>query len=311
MEAQLGGIHHITAIAGDPQRNLDFYTQVLGLRMVKLTVNFDDPGTYHFYFGDRAGAPGTILTFFPWAGARRGQRGNGQVATTAFSVPAGSLDYWQERLAQHDVAVAERVQRFGEEVLPFRDPDGLHLELVADEAAAGDPWTEGPAPADHAIRSFHHATLWEADVEPTAVLLTEAMGFELAGQDGDRFRFRAAEGPAGVVDILRRSGEPSGRMGAGIVHHIAYRTASDEEQQAWRERLLAQGQQVTPVRDRQYFRSIYFREPGGVLFEIATDLPGFATDEALEELGMELKLPPWLEPRRAELEQVLPRLERN
>ena len=234
MTEEISGIHHITAIAGAPQRNLDFYTKVLGLRLVKRTVNFDDPGTYHFYFGDRAGTPGTILTFFPWPGARRGRLGNGQVATTAFSVPAGSLGYWRERLARQEVAVAEPAQRFGEEVLPLRDPDGLHLELVADAQAAGEPWTEGPVPAEQAIHSFHHATLWQADVEPTAVLLTETMGFELLGEERDRLRFRATEGPAALVDVLRRSGEPPGQMGAGVVHHIAYRTAGDEEQQAER-----------------------------------------------------------------------------
>ena len=309
MTQEIRGIHHITAIASDPQRNLDFYTSVLGLRLVKLTVNFDDPGTYHFYFADEKGRPGSVLTFFPWPGARRGRPGNGQVSAVAFSVPSGALGYWHERLRAQGVSVAEMYERFGEAVLPLRDPDGLLLELVAhDESASLPAWESGPVPAEHAIRGFHHATLWEKDSARTAQLLTETFGFRPVHDDGARFRFASQEWPGRLVDVLNRPDGQPGNMGAGAVHHIAWRTPDDEQQLNWRRTLIGLGYGVTPVKDRQYFHSIYFREPGGVLFEIATDSPGFTLDEPVAELGTALKLPPWLEESRPRIEQALPDL---
>lgn len=313
MSKAIPGIHHVTAIASDPQRNLDFYAGVLGLRLVKVTVNFDDPGTYHFYFGDEAGSPGTILTFFPWPGARRGRRGNGEVAVTAFSVPRGAISYWQDRLRKHEVSAAQPQTRFDTEVLGFTDWDGTHLELVAHAGAEEiAPWSDGPIAPEHAIRGFHGVTTWVSDAASSADLLTETMGFRLVDEAGTRSRFQAASDDAGAfVDIVDRPNEPYGQMGAGTVHHVAWRTANDDEQQSWRQDLTEIGYNVTAVRDRQYFRSIYFREPGGVLYEIATDPPGFTRDESLAELGNDLKLPPWLEPKRTELEQMLPPIRRR
>jgi catechol 2,3-dioxygenase-like lactoylglutathione lyase family enzyme len=294
MSKEILGIHHVTAIASDPQRNVDFYTDVLGLRLVKLTVNFDDPGTYHFYYGDEVGRPGTILTFFPWPGAQRGRPGNGQVAVNSFSIPAGATGYWQNRLKRLGISVEEPTHRFDEEVLALRDPDGLGLELVAHAGSqAGQVWGGGPVPLEYAIRGFHSVTLWEENLERTAALLTETLGFRLLQAAGNRSRFEAgADGPGAV----------------GTTHHIAWRTADDQEQQAWRREIANLGFRVSPVMDRQYFHSIYFREPGGVLFEIATDPPGFTWDESPEGLGMDLKLPPWLESERARIEGILPTL---
>lgn len=304
------GIHHVTAIATDPQRNLDFYAEVLGLRLVKRTVNFDDPGTYHLYYGDEAGQPGTILTFFPWPLARRGSRGVGQVTVTAFSVPQGSLGFWQERLTASGITVEETGERLEEEVLTLLDPDGLKLELVAHAGAEErPPWEGGGVPAEHAIRGFYAVSLAEQGYEATAALLTEVMGFSLVAESGNRFRFDAGDEGAGArVDVLCVPGAPYGRVAAGSVHHVAFRVADDEAQGEWRRRLVEAGRDVTPVLDRQYFKSIYFREPGGVLFEIATDPPGFTRDESLDTLGSALKLPPWLEPHRQRIEDTLPPL---
>jgi len=306
----LPGIHHVTAIATDPQTNVDFYTSVLGLRLVKRTVNFDDPGTYHFYFGDEMGRPGTIITFFPWPQVRQGRHGTGQVTVTAFSVPEGSLDYWEERLATARVKTSPIYRRFAENVLHLFDPDGLELELVAHEEAAEIPgWSGGPVPADCAIRGFHCVTVALEGFEGTASLLTEIMGYVAGGNDGNRFRFVAGNegtGPGRMVDLLCSPDAQSGIVAAGTVHHVAFRVSGDEEQLAVRERLLSSGMNVTPVLDRKYFRSIYFREPGGVLFEIATDPPGFAVDEDLDRLGSELKLPGWLEPQRQRIQSALP-----
>jgi glyoxalase family protein len=300
MTHQINGIHHITAIAADPQRNVDFYTDVLGLRLVKQTVNFDDPGTYHLYYGDDLGRPGTILTFFPFPGVPRGRRGPGQVAAIAFAVGAGSLGYWADHLKRHGVTVGAPAARLDEEVLSFADPDGLALELVARAGA------DGP---EQVITGFHGATLWVRDHEPTARLLADALGFRLVAQEGRRVRYAAGpDEPGRWVDLVSVPDAPEGVGAAGTVHHIAWRTPDDAQQLAWRHALARHGLHVTPVRDRQYFRSIYFREPGGVLFEIATDPPGFAVDEAPEHLGTQLKLPPWLEPYRRELAQVLPPL---
>lgn len=312
MSEQILGIHHVTAIASDPQANVDFYAGLLGLRMVKKTVNFDDPGTYHLYYGDEQGSPGTILTFFPWPGARRGSRGAGQATVTSFAVPEGALSWWRHRLSAAGVVVADSVERFGEDSFTFLDPDGLLVEMVADSSAAERaPWSDGPVPEPQAIRGFHSMTLLEADAERTAELLTGAMGFRLEGQKGERSRFSFGEdgAPGTVLDVIHRPGESVGRVAAGSVHHIAFRVAGDEEEVAWQRRLMEAGMGVTEVKDRQYFHSIYFREPGGVLFEIATDPPGFTLDEPLAELGKSLQLPPWYESRRQEIEAVLPALE--
>lgn len=309
MDAKIPGIHHVTALAGDPQQNVDFYVGLLGLRLVKLTVNFDDTTTYHLYYGDGIGTPGTIMTFFPWPGARRGRRGAGQTTTTAFSVPADALDYWRDRLAGPGVYVEEPTTRFGDRVLTFYDPDGLRLEIVANREDTRNGWREGPVPHEYAIRGFHGVELSERSLERTATLLAERLGFRLVGQDGNRTRYEVGDGgPGSLVDVVEQPGEQLGIVAVGTVHHIAWRTPDDAQQVAWRESLDRAGYNVTPVMDRQYFHSIYFREPGGVLFEIATDQPGFDKDEPVEQLGTDLKLPPWLEPVRARIEEALPTL---
>jgi glyoxalase family protein len=305
------GLHHVTAIAGGAQANLDFYTGVLGLQLVKRTVNFDAPDTYHFYYGDAAGSPGSLLTFFPFADAAAGRAGSGMARATAFAIPEASFEAWMSRLAEDGRDFDGPATRFGERVLGLRDPDGLRIELVAeaglDGAAPGNGRPDGPVPAERAIRRLHSVALCVEAPERTARLLTETLGYEAVGEEAGRWRFRAhGGGPAGAVDLLRQPDRMRGRTGAGTVHHVAFRARDEAEQLAWREAVLASGFDVTPVLDRKYFRSIYFREPGGVLFEIATDPPGFAVDEAPETLGTALKLPPWLEPRRAEIERRLP-----
>jgi glyoxalase family protein len=301
-------IHHVTAIAGDPQRNLDFYAGVLGLRLVKLTVNFDDPGSYHLYFGDELGRPGSILTFFPWPNGRRGRQGTGQVGTVSLAIPPASLGFWVERLVQHGVEFVGPTRRFDEQVLAFNDPDGLLLELVATPRVEDvAPWADGPVPAGHAVRGLHGGTIWEDGDQGTAEFLTGQLGFRRLGEEGDRLRFESAAAGAGtVLDLRRVPGFWAGGTGVGTVHHIAFRAGSDEAQLQQRARLAQAGFDVTPVVDRQYFRSVYFREPGGVLFEIATDAPGFTRDEPAAELGTHLMLPPMYEPLRERIEQTLP-----
>ncbi len=314
MTPVLSGIHHVTAIASSPQQNVDFYVGVLGLRLIKRTVNFDDPGTYHLYYGDAGGSPGTILTFFPWPGAPRGRVGTGQVSVTSFAIPEHSVGFWQERLARDGVSARGPSAHFDERVLSFEDPDGLPLELVAHPADDGRTgWEDGPVPREHVIRGFYGVTMAEdgpgAGCEHTTTLLTNALGFRLVGEAGNRMRFAmGAGGPGALVDVLCLPGAPRGQVAVGTVHHVAWRTPDDAQQALWRERIGGSGIDVTPVRDRQYFHSIYFREPGGVLFEIATDPPGFTVDESKERLGARLMLPPWLEPRRAQLERTLPPL---
>jgi glyoxalase family protein len=308
MAPQTPGIHHVTAISGEPQRNVDFYAGVLGLRLVKKTVNFDDPETYHLYYGDGPGNPGTIMTFFPWAHAPGGRIGAGQVVVTSFSIPATSLGHWTERLVEQGVRFEKPRDRFGETVLTFEDPDRLRVELVASEDGRPE-WAGGTVPAEHSVRGFHHVALAVETTESTVRLMTEALGFRQVDETEGRVRLSAGEGgPGNTVDVVSASGFPRGSMGVGTVHHVAFRIPDDETQVALREEISALGYNVTPVLDRNYFRSIYFREPGGVLFEIATDPPGFAVDEAEAELGTHLKLPPWLEPRRDKLEEVLPPL---
>jgi glyoxalase family protein len=309
MNPSITGLHHVTAIASDPQRTLDFYVGLLGLRFVKRTVNFDDPASYHFYFGDARGTPGTILTFFAWPGARRGIRGTGQIEAPAFAIPPNSVGYWLDRLKEHHVPAEKTPARFGEEVLRFADPDGLVIELIASISSAGfEPWADSTVPIEHSLRGFHGVSIALEGYEQTAKLLTETFGYRLVEQLNNRFRLAApSEAGAGrIVDLLCTPDGSPGRVAAGSVHHIAFRARDPAEQLAWRERLVDLGYNVTPVIDRTYFHSIYFREPGGVLFEIATDPPGFTLDENIEELGNQLRLPPWLEPTRSQIEEVLP-----
>jgi glyoxalase family protein len=308
MMPQTTGIHHVTAISGGPQRNVDFYAGTLGLRLVKKTVNFDDPETYHLYYGDGAGSPGTIMTFFPWAHAPGGRIGAGQLVVTSFSIPTSSLGYWTERLVENGVRFERPRDRFGDTVLSFEDPDRLRVELVATED--GRPgWSGGPVQAEHSVRGFHHVTLAVEAPDRTAGLMTDPLGFRSLDEVEGRIRLASGEGgPGYLVDVVNAAGFPHGSMGVGTVHHVAFRVPDEETQLALREEVAALGYSVTPVLDRNYFRSIYFREPGGVLFEIATDPPGFAVDEDPEHLGEDLKLPPWLETRRDRLEEVLPLL---
>jgi len=309
----MSGIHHVTAIAGRADRNLDFYTRVLGLRLVKKTVNFDDPGTYHLYYGDEQGQPGTILTFFPWAHAAAGQLGAGETQETAFRIPAAALGYWTHRLLEKGVTHGALEKRFGDTVLPFTDPDGMRFALIGESGAPGaeneKDWSNGDIPAEHAIRGFHGVTLLVHTAAPTAAILTDVLGFRERARDGAVARYRS-DAPMGAHVDLREAGDfPRGRMGRGSVHHIAFRAADDAAQAAMGKKLVADhGMHPTDQKDRNYFRSIYFREPNGILFEIATDQPGFAVDEPAGELGRSLKLPPFLEPRRAELEGKLPPL---
>jgi catechol 2,3-dioxygenase-like lactoylglutathione lyase family enzyme len=296
---KIPGIHHVTALAGDPQRNLDFYTGVLALRLVKLTVNFDDPGTYHFYFGDNQGKPGTILTFFPWPGAHRGRSGTGQASAICFATSEGALAGWVERLKSRGVEVKGPFTRFKQQVISFHDPDGLQLEIVG--------CSKGESPA---ILGFHSVTLSLSGYESSATFLSEGFGMIKTAEEGNRFRYNVPNTGLGTcLDLLCQPDARPASMGVGTIHHVAFRAANDECQVLWREKLAHMGQNVTPILDRQYFRSIYFREPGGVLFEIATDPPGFAIDEPLQTLGTHLKLPRWLEPNRAEIERLLPPLQ--
>jgi glyoxalase family protein len=309
MNSKIPGLHHVTAIASDPQRNLDFYVGLLGLRFVKRTVNFDDPGSYHFYFGDNRGTPGTILTFFPWPGARRGVRGTGQIEATALAISPDSIAYWLERLKQHHVTAEKTSTRFGEEVIRLLDPDGLLIELIASSCHGSvETWADSPVAAGHALRGFHSVSAALEGYEGTARLLTESFGYRLFGESGNRFRFASADSSASgrIIDLVCEPDAAMGRVAAGSVHHIAFRAKDQAEQLQWREHLVDLGYDVTPVVDRTYFHSIYFREPGGVLFEIATEPPGFTLDEKLEELGTHLRLPPWMEPARSQIEQSLP-----
>jgi glyoxalase family protein len=297
------GIHHITAIAGDPQTNLDFYTETLGLRFVKRTVNFDDPGSYHFYFGDNIGSPGTIITFFPWPGARRGTRGSGQVTSVSFAIPRNSIAFWKEQLRANHVVAEEISDRFGNKALRFLDPDGLMLELME------SPVIPSEGRMGHSIRGFAAPTLEVRHLERTEKLLIEILGFEFVGEESNRRRLRGSgSNTAAEVDLVSAD-IGFGLVAVGSVHHIAFRVVNDEEQLRVRERLVERGLDVTPVIDRQYFHSIYFREPNGILFEVATDGPGFLIDESADQLGESLRLPPMYESARSEIERVLPAIQ--
>ncbi len=310
MKEEMLGLHHVTAIAGNARRNFDFYSKVLGLRLVKKTVNFDDPYTYHFYYGDQAGSPGTILTFFPWEGIPWGTRGTGTASGISYSVPEGSFDFWTGRFDRNDVTYSKPVERFGEPVLAFQDPDGLRLELVVARVKDNrPPWTTPEVTPAAATRGLHSVTLTLADTKATADVLTGLFGYKPVGQEGNRYRFATpAVENASVVDLVEVPGARPGRVAGGSVHHVAFRVKDRAAQQSFRERILAAGLDVTDQIDRNYFYSVYFREPGGVLFEIATDEPGFTVDEPLDELGRHLRLPAQYEMHRSQIEGQLPLL---
>ena len=305
------GIHHVTAIAGNASGNVDFYTRTLGLRLVKKTVNFDDPGAYHLYYGDETGSPGTIITFFPWDHAAPGRSGIGEMQETAFRIPTSAVGFWTHRLLALGVTETTRSERFGEQVIAFRDPDGMRLALVAVPGIEGDPgWAAADIPVEHAIRGFRGVTLMLERGEATGSILTDVFGFNRVGQEGNTTRYQA-DGTAvgGIVDIQAVGGFLPARLGRGSVHHLAFRAADDAAQAEMVRKLAADhGIQTTEQKDRNYFRSVYFREPGGVLFEIATDIPGFAADEPAETLGNALKLPDFLEAHRTAIEAALPAL---
>ena len=306
------GLHHVTAIAGDAQENLNFYVGVMGLRMVKKSVNQDSPGTYHLFFADSVGSPGTDLTFFPWPDLPPARPGIGQIVEVPFAIPEGSIPYWQQRLADHGVPVDEVETRFGEKTLPFADPHGLRLALVE----TGDerefvPWEASPVPPEHQLKGMHSVRIWERDLAPTETLLTQVMGFEKIGTDDDGWnRYGVDGGGSGrLAEVKVIADGTRGAGGAGGVHHAAWRVRDGDEEAAMRSRIQSSGLRPTPPIDRFWFTSVYFHEPGGVLFELATDGPGFDRDEDPEHLGEELILPPWLEPQRAAIEDALPKLE--
>lgn len=308
--SDLHALHHVTALVADAQRTHDFYAGVLGMRLVKRTVNFDDPHTYHLYYGDETGAPGTLLTFFPYPRIRAGRPGLGQAAVTALAVPRASIAWWLERLVTHGGYHEHPVTRFGHSVVTLKDPDGMLLELVGSDYAAALPgWAGGPVPAEHAIRGVHGVTIWEGADHGTAELLTTVLGFAANGVQDSWHRFTAGAGGLGAtVEVRRLAGFLAGVNGGGTVHHIAFRARDDAQQRALATELVAHGVAPTDVIDRQYFASIYFREPGGVLFEVATDGPGMAIDESVAELGRTLKLPPRYEASRADIDAHLPPL---
>ncbi|MBN3583795.1 ring-cleaving dioxygenase [Algoriphagus aestuarii] len=301
MKTLISGIHHITAIAGNPQGNVDFYTGILGLRLVKKTINFDAPDVYHFYFGDELGTPGTIFTTFPFKGARKGTKGTGELTYTAFSIPSDSLEFWIERLKKYGVAVSDVLVRFGEKLIRFEDHDGMGIELVANDSDERIGWTYGQVPKEFSIKGFYGATLNLRSKEQTEKLLTSFMDYKFIGQEGDRYRYGTEGKPGDMVDIVVNPSGNRGMQSAGTVHHIAFRTANAASQLEVQKLLIGNGYQTTEVKDRNYFTSIYFREPGGVLFEIATDEPGFAIDEDEAHLGELIKLPEWAEPSREEI----------
>lgn len=309
MDKRILGLHHVTAISNNAKRNHDFYTNVLGLRMVKKTVNFDDPGTYHFYFGDEQGTPGTIMTFFPWEGIGRGTNGTGLATHTAFAVPEGSFGFWKERLGQQGITTRES-EIFGEKVLSFNDPDGMQLQLI--EPAKGDnrkPWTTQDVKEEVALKGFHAVTLTLHSADATANVLTDILGYSLSQEEGNRYRFATdAIDTANLIDIIEAPTAPVGRNAAGTNHHIAFRVKNDDILMEYREKVLSAGLHITPKINRDYFFSLYFREPGGVLFELATDNPGFTVDEPLDSLGRSLKLPGRYESMRNEIEAHLPQL---
>lgn len=303
MKKHTAGIHHITAIVGHPQENIDFYAGVLGLRLVKQTVNFDDPGTYHLYFGDGGGKPGTIITFFPWANAEQGRIGDGQVGVTSYAVPVGALDFWNKRLTKLNIAF-KKVERFGEMYLQFDDPHGLHLEIVEREAGELNDWTFGEVTKEVAIKGFGGATLYSSAPQQSATTLVDVMGLEIVGTEGDYTRFKSSADIGNIID-LKMVTDVRGTMGVGTVHHIAWRALDDADHLEWQRYAMDHGQHVTEIKDRNYFNALYFRESGGILYEIATDLPGFAHDETPETMGSQLMLPAQYEQNRERLTNSL------
>jgi len=310
MENKILGLHHITAIAGDAQRNYDFYTKVLGLRMIKKTVNFDDPQTYHFYFGDEVGTPGSILTFFPWPGVKQGVNGAGMATGIGYSVPEGSLEFWQERFEKFNVPHIGISKKFRENFLAFQDPDGLNLELIVPgNKDVRKSWETADVKAKVAIKGFHNVTLTLKDHKATAEILTDVFGYELIGKENNLVRFKTnAVENAAIVDILEDPNAGRGQNAGGTNHHVAFRVKDEETLMAFREKVIQKGLQITEKINRDYFFSLYFREPGGVLFEIATDNPGFATDETVEELGSSLQLPDRYKGARTQIEKALPEI---
>lgn len=309
MENKILGLHHITAIAGDAQRNYDFYAKTLGIRMVKKTVNFDDPQTYHFYFGDEYGTPGTIITFFPWTRVRQGKNGAGMATEIGYSVPTGSLDFWKARFEKLNVRHDVISERFGEKHLAFQDPDGLWLNLIEVKHDDRKGWHTDELKADVAIKGFHTVTLTLKNIQATAAILTEVFGYKQKEQDGNLYRYQTdAVENAAYIDLLESPQAQRGLNAGGTNHHIAFRVENDEILMKIREKIVARGLHITEKIDRDYFFSLYFREPGGVLFEIATDNPGFATDETLENLGSTLQLPDQFEHMREQIEKGLPEI---
>jgi glyoxalase family protein len=308
---EISGIHHVTCIAGDAQENLDFYTGVLGMRMVKRSVNQDAPDTYHLFFADADGHPGTDLTFFPWPRMGPVKRGHGLSSEVSLAVPAGSLDYWSARLAQHGVSADSREIRHGEQALPFSDPHGLAVALVeTSDAREFTAWDKSPVPADKQILGLHSVRLWERDLAATASFLTSVLGFRELGSESGWHRYGLGAGGSGAhLDIRETPKEPRGAWGVGAIHHVAWRVSDLNAEVAVQDRLAKSHRRPTEVIDRFWFKSVYFLEPGGVLFEIATDGPGFTADEDLESLGEKLVLPPWLEPMRTEIQAGLPSLQ--
>jgi glyoxalase family protein len=305
------GIHHITAIAGEPKRHVAFYRDTLGLRLVKRTVNFDDPSTWHLYYGDETGTPGTALTFFVWKDLPSGRHGSGEPQEIAFAVPEGALEYWRKRFSDKGIEHSDAPARFGEQVIAFTDHDGHKLEIVGSKTAADVVgWDNGDVPVEHAIRGFHGITLEVVNPAPTSGVLQEVFGFAPAGNEAGRHRFRAGDAPIGsIVDLRVTPGTPRALQGAGTVHHVAFRATGDAQEMEFRERVLELGLRPTEQVPRHYFRSVYFREPNGILFEIATDDPGFTVDEPKNQLGKELLLPPWYEKNRTQIQAALPPLE--
>jgi glyoxalase family protein len=310
MENKILGLHHITAIAGNAQRNFDFYTRVLGLRLVKKTVNFDDPGTYHFYFGDEVGTPGTILTFFPWDRVRKGSVGTGMASEVAYAISNGASDFWKKRLHDNNVSFSTETNRFGDTVVLFDDPDGLKLSLIEGSGDLRKGWSTKEVNEDVALKGFHSTSLILRSVSETARVLTELLDYTFVGKEGNRHRYQSSTvSTASIIDLIEAPAHPNAINAGGTIHHVAFRVKDEETLMRYRSKVSEYGLGITPKVDRNYFYSLYFREPGGVLFEIATDNPGFAIDESVNELGKNLKLPAQYESRRTEIEKVLPELQ--
>jgi glyoxalase family protein len=306
MNSNISGLHHVTALASDPQRNVDFYAGILGLRMVKKTINFDAPDVYHLYYGDEEGQPGTIMTFFPFPGIRGGRNGIGQINTTSFSISMQSIDYWQERLKRFSIPFSRQEGRFNGEVsIYFQDYDGLGLELVANNDDSRTGYHAPHIARGHHIKGFYSISMLAEGYEKTGAFMSKFLGYHLVAESGNRFRYNMKGSKVGFVDVICSSDNIRALGGNGTVHHLAFATRDDKQQLEIRDKLLSGGVQVSQVMDRQYFHSIYFREPGGVLFEVATSDIGFVYDENVSQLGEALKLPPWVEPNRGAIEKGL------